>query len=166
MDRKYSYEQPKSVDFKREGDAAITRILNYSISKTTDEEMQSLWDAHREFVLSGDQSIEIPLEPEEWFKEQHRWQYYQLKFPMSVWSKDKIVEAIIRDKYSQDEMEAITNNMAAINAVFMQTLVEEGILAATKYLKDSINDANTARFKEMQEWRAMAKKVASEIFDK
>jgi hypothetical protein len=60
-------------------------------------------------------------------------------------------------------MEAITNNMAAINAAFMQTLVTDGIIAATKYLKESINDANTAKFKEMQEWRAMAKKVASEI---
>ena len=46
----------------------------------------------------------------------------------------------------------------------MQTLVGEGIIAATKYLKDSIDDDNTARFKEMQEWRAMAKKEAKEVF--
>jgi hypothetical protein len=84
---------------------------------------------------------------------------------MGQWSRDGIINAIIRDKYRIDEMEAITNNMAAINAVFMQTLVTDGIVAATKYLKDSINDANTARFKEMQEWRAMAKKVASEIIE-
>jgi hypothetical protein len=60
-------------------------------------------------------------------------------------------------------MEAITNNMAAVNAVFMQTLVTEGIIGATKYLKESINDENTAKFKEMQEWRAMAKQTAKEI---
>jgi nitrogenase subunit NifH len=82
---------------------------------------------------------------------------------MSQWTRDGIINAIIRDKYRQDEMEAITNNMAAINAVFMQTLVTDGIIAATKYLKDSINDDNTARFKEMQEWRKMAKEIAGSI---
>jgi hypothetical protein len=82
---------------------------------------------------------------------------------MGQWTRDGIINAIIRDKYPVDEMEAITNNMAAITAVFMQTLVSDGIIAATKYLKDSINDENSARFKEMQEWRAMAKKIASSI---
>ena len=60
-------------------------------------------------------------------------------------------------------MEAITNNMAAINAMFMQTLVTDGIIAATKYLKDSINEDNSKRFREMQEWRVTAKQVANEV---
>ena len=83
--------------------------------------------------------------------------------PAEYGDYNRIVDIIIRSAYSQDEMEAITNNMAAITAVFMQTLVSDGIIAATKYLKESINDDNTKKFKEMQEWRAMAKKVASEI---
>lgn len=166
MEKLYSYTQPKAIDFEKVGEAYNKRILNYDIREVTSEEMKDLWDDYRNMLLDGDPTVELSLTPEEWFVDEHKWQYHQLKFPMGVWSRDKVVEAIIRDKYSQDEMEAITNNMAAINAVFMQTLVTDGIITATKYLKDSINDANTARFKEMQEWRAMAKKIASEIFDK
>lgn len=91
------------------------------------------------------------------------WKWLSIPLPIGPIKYGDVVAGIVRSKYTQDEMEAITNNMAAINAVFMQTLVTDGIVAATKYLKDSINDENTAKFKEMQEWRAMAKKVASEI---
>lgn len=129
--------------------------LNYNIHESTQEEIQQAWDELR--------IEDMPATPDEWFVSEHKYAYYQTQVPMGLWSRDGIVNAIIRDKYRQDEMEAITNNMAAINAVFMQTLVTEGIIAATKYLKDSINDANTARFKEMQEWRAMAKEVARSI---
>lgn len=62
-------------------------------------------------------------------------------------------------------MEAITNNMAAINAMFMQTLVTEGIVGAIQYLRDSYDKDNAEIFKEMQEWRAMAKKEAKSIFN-
>ena len=164
MERLYSSTQPKEIDFEKRGEAYSKRILNYNISETNDVEMQALWDEYRAMVLDNDPTIEMSLTPEEWFKNEHKWQYNQLKFAMGVWSYDKVVEAIIRDKYSQSEMEAITNNMAAINAVFMQTLVADGIIAATKYLKDSIDDDNTARFKEMQEWRKTAKDVAKKIF--
>lgn len=127
--------------------------VNYGAHEASKEEIKELWD-----TLGYDAE-----EPDEIFTAEHKFAYYRLYIPMGQWSRDGIVNAIIRDKYRIDEMEAITNNMAAINAAFMQTLVAEGIVAATKYLKDSINDENTARFKEMQEWRAMAKKVASEI---
>lgn len=92
-----------------------------------------------------------------------QWRWLQVVLPVGRIKYGDIVSGVIRDKFSQDDMEAITNNMAAVNAVFMQTLVTDGILAATKYLKDSIDDDNTARFKEMQEWRTKAKKVASEV---
>lgn len=156
MEKKYSFAKPEMVETEKVG-MVTYRLLNYEVRETSIEEMLELWEE-----FSKDME-ELPTEPEQLFKDEHKWQYFQVRFPIGIWSKDKIVEAIIRDKYSQDEMEAITNNMAAINAVFMQTLVTDGIIAATKYLKDSINDANTARFKEMQEWRAMAKSVAREI---
>ncbi len=130
-------------------------IVNYNISEVTNEEIQRLWDEQKGEVVND--------VPDQWFKDVYKYKYKSTIVPMGLWTRDGIVNAIIRDKYRIDEMEAITNNMAAITAVFMQTLVTEGIVAATKYLKDSINDANTAKFKEMQEWRAMAKKVASEI---
>lgn len=150
--KQYSNERPKEIE-----NTSPKVTLNYNIYEVGDEELQSIWNE-----MTKD-SPDMPLTPDEGFKDMHKYAYYQVLIPMGQWTRDGIVNAIIRDKYRIDEMEAITNNMAAINAVFMQTLVTEGIVAATKYLKDSINDANTARFKEMQEWRAMAKKVASEI---
>ena len=129
--------------------------LNFNVKTTESDVILNLWKVYR--------TDDMPLEPEEWFVRDHKYTYNQLFIPIGQWTRDGIVNAIIRDKYRIDEMEAITNNMAAITAVFMQTLVSDGIIAATKYLKESINDDNTKRFKEMQEWRAMAKKVASEI---
>lgn len=92
-----------------------------------------------------------------------QWKWLRIPLPVGRIKYADVVAGVIRGKYTQDDMEAITNNMAAVNAVFMQTLVTEGILEATKYLKESINDDNTKRFKEMQEWRTKAKKVASEV---
>lgn len=128
------------------------RTIFFDIKELTLEDKLELW---------GKDNSEPPTQ--EWLDE-HSFSAYSVFFkPAEYGDYNRMVDIIIRSAYSQDEMEAITNNMAAINAVFMQTLVTDGIIAATKYLKDSINDANTARFKEMQEWRAMAKKVASEI---
>ena len=152
MEKKYSAEVPQQIV-----NTAPKGILNHGVYEVSEEEMKKLWGEHRGSMEDA------PEEPEEWFRIEHKYGYYATDVPMGQWSKDGVVNAIIRDKYRIDEMEAITNNMAAINAVFMQTLVTDGIVAATKYLKESINDANTARFKEMQEWRAMAKKVANEI---
>lgn len=98
------------------------------------------------------------------FARQHKYAYHSLSIGNGRWGYSGVVEAIIRDKYSADQMEAITNNMAAINAVFMQTLVSGGIVDAIKYLKESADSDDTAAFKEMQEWRAMAKKEAKGIF--
>ena len=152
MEKKYSAEVPQQIV-----NTAPKGILNHGVYEVSEEEMKKLWDEHRGSMEDA------PEEPEEWFRTEHKYGYYATEVPMGQWSRDGVVNAIIRDKYRIDEMEAITNNMAAITAVFMQTLVSDGIIAATKYLKDSINDDNTKRFKEMQEWRAMAKKVASEI---
>ena len=98
------------------------------------------------------------------WKIEHKYAYSSVTIGNARWTYSGIVEAIIREKYTIDEMEAITNNMAAVNAVFLQTLVSGGIIEATKYLKSSINDDNSTIFKEMQEWRAMAKREAKELF--
>lgn len=119
----------------------------------SENEIKPLWDKENQ---QDDMSYEA-------FAKEHKYAYYTLTMGNARWTYNGIVEAIIREKYSIDQMEAITNNMAAINAVFMQKLVSEGILEATKYLKESINDENSTIFKEMQQWRAMAKSVAKEI---
>lgn len=128
------------------------RTIYFGIEELSEEEKLKLWLENNDGKPT-----------QEWLDE-HSFSAYSVFFkPAEYGDYSRMVDIIIRSAYSQDEMEAITNNMAAITAVFMQTLVSDGIIAATKYLKESINDANTAKFKEMQEWRAMAKKVASEI---
>ena len=149
MEKKYSSEMPSAVE-----NNALARLVNFNIETLTDKEIKDLW---------FNETMQSELEPDITYIESHRYRFDSVEVDNSQWTRDGIINAIIRDKYRQDEMEAITNNMAAITAVFMQTLVSDGIVAATKYLKDSINDENTNRFKEMQEWRAMAKEVAKSI---
>lgn len=149
----YSKEIPQLTE-------RVGRVMrvNYGVWELTEEEILALW---LEEIKDKEGEQETP---DSWFIEEHRYGYYSTDVLIGQWNYNGVVEAIIREKYSQNEMEAIINNMAAITAVFMQMLVSEGIIAATKYLKDSIDDDNTARFKEMQEWRALAKRTAKEIF--
>lgn len=60
--------------------------------------------------------------------------------PAGIWSKDHAIRAMIRQRYSADDVEAIVNNV--LNAPTDRTRVAE-------YL-------------ELQEWRAMAKRRAAE----
>lgn len=153
MEKKYSREIPKKVE--RMGGKFV---LNYHLQETTEEEMFSLWIEYNNGI---DNYSEMP---DDYFKEEHKYNFNQVIVPMGKWRYDEVVSAIIRDKYREDEMEAITNNLAAVNAMFFQTLVNEGIVEAIKFLKDNANSEDTERFKEMQEWRALAKKEAREIF--
>ena len=130
------------------------RTLNYNVRELDENELKELWGKE---TNKDDMSYDS-------FARQHKYAYHSLSIGNGRWGYSGVVEAIIRDKYSADQMEAITNNMAAINAVFMQTLVSGGIVDAIKYLKESADSDDTAAFKEMQEWRAMAKKEAKGIF--
>jgi hypothetical protein len=133
-------------------------VLNYHLQETTEEEILSLWESEH-YGMEEDYG-----QPDDYFKEEHKYNFNQVIVPMGKWRYDEVVSAIIRDKYREDEMEAITNNLAAVNAMFFQTLVSDGIVEAIKLLKDSYKSDDTERFKEMQEWRALAKKEAREIF--
>lgn len=130
--------------------------MNYNIRETTEEELLELWQSS-----SRNEEGDIPTED---FKRENKYVYHSIGVPMGQWSYAGVVSAIIRDRYRVDEMEAITNNMAAVNALFMQTLVTEGIVGAIQYLRDSYDKDNAEIFKQMQEWRAMAKKEAKSIF--
>lgn len=138
---------------KTEG-GGTRRTLNYNIRELTESELQELWEKE----MNREE-----MSYESW-KQEHKYAYSSVTIGNARWTYSGIVEAIIREKYTIDQMEAITNNMAAVNAVFLQTLVSEGIIEATKYLKSSIDDDNSTIFKEMQEWRAMAKREAKALF--
>jgi hypothetical protein len=153
MEKKYSREIPNKVE--RMGGKFV---LNYHLQETTEEEILSLW---KDFNYGMEEDYG---QPDDYFKEEHKYNFNQVIVPMGKWKYDEVVSAIIRDKYREDEMEAITNNLAAVNAMFFQTLVNEGIVGAIQYLRDSYKSEDTEKFKEMQEWRALAKKEAREIF--
>ena len=134
-------------------------VLNYHLQETTEEEILLLWQEYNIGIEGASET------PDDYFKEEHKYNFNQVIVPMGKWKYDEVVSAIIRDKYREDEMEAITNNLAAVNAMFFQTLVNEGIVEAIKLLKDSYKSEDTERFKEMQEWRALAKSEAKSIFN-
>ena len=152
MENKYSSERPAKVERVKRG-----YTLNYNVKETSEEELLDLW-------LSSGRSETEGEQPTDDFKRENKYVYNSVYVAMGQWKYDGLVNAIIRDKYRSDEMEAITNNLAAVNAMFMQTLVSEGIVGAIQYLQDSYKSDDTERFKEMQEWRALAKKEAREIF--
>ena len=150
MEKKYSNEMPQKAREVKNG-----FVLSYQIQETPMDEIENLWKLR---PTNGETS------PSESFKNEHKYMYNVVRVPMGRWNYNGIVEVIIRDKYTADEMEAITNNMAAINAVFMQTLVKSGIVEATRFLRESADAVDAETFREMQEWRAMAKKEAKGIF--
>lgn len=154
MQKKYSREMPSKVE--RMGGKFV---LNYHLQETTEEEILSLWESEY-YGMEEDYG-----QPDDYFKEEHKYNFNQVIVPMGKWKYDEVVSAIIRDKYREDEMEAITNNMNAVVSEFFSVLVTDGIIKATKYLVDSVDDEKMKQFKEMQEWRAFAKKTAKEIFN-
>lgn len=166
MKIKYSKEKPEPTGYEKNRirnkntgeleEVVIGRIVNFAIRETTEEDVLNAWND-----IYGNSNGE----PDKWFREEHRFVYYEIRIPLGKWKYDEVVSAIIRDKYREDEMEAITNNLAAVNAMFFQVLVSEGIVEAIQYLRDSYKSDDTERFKEMQEWRALAKKEAKSIFN-
>lgn len=147
METKYSSEIPeKSV---REG---VKRTLNYNVRELSEEEIKALWER--------EENKETPYD---YFAREHKYSYNTLTVGIGRWNYKGLVEAIIRDRYSSDEMEAITNNMNAIVGEFFNVLVTEGIIGATKYLLESIHEENSENFKQMQQWRALAKKEARSV---
>lgn len=128
--------------------------MNYNVRELSDEEIKELWEGEPQEGTSYDH-----------FAKEHKYAYNSVTVGGARWSYSGVVEAIIRDRYSIDEMEAINNNMAAINAVYLQTLVTDGIVEAIRYLKESADASDSETFREMQEWRALAKKEAKSIFN-
>ena len=147
MELNYSAEEPEKVILK-----GARRKLNYNVIELSESELKELWNK--------EENKDVPYD---YFAKEHKYVYNSLVMGGAQWNYGGIVNAIVREKYSIDEMEAITNNMAAINAVFMQTLVSGGIVDAIKYLKESADSDDTAAFKEMQEWRQVAKREAKGV---
>ena len=148
METKYSSEIPVSVE--RHG---TRRTLNYNVRELGESELKELWDNE---LNKEDTSYEV-------FASQHKYSYNSLSIGNGRWGYNGIVEAIIREKYSNDQMEAITNNVNVIVAEFFNTLVTDGLGESIKYLLSSVKSENMENFKDMQEWRALAKREARSV---
>lgn len=148
MEIKYSSEIPVSVE--RHG---TRRTLNYNVRELGESELKELWD--KEFNKE-DTSYEV-------FANQHKYSYNSLSIGNGRWGYSGIVEAIIREKYTNDQMEAITNNVNVIVAEFFNTLVTDGLADSINYLLSSLKSENMENFRDMQEWRALAKREARSV---
>ena len=148
METKYSSEIPVSVE--RHG---IRRTLNYNVRELGESELKELWDKK---LNKEDTSYEA-------FAREHKYSYNSLSIGNGRWGYNGIVEAIIREKYTNDQMEAITNNVNVIVAEFFNTLVTDGLADSIKYLLSSVKSENMENFKDMQEWRALAKREARSV---
>lgn len=145
----YSAEYPEVMIRDR-----AKRTLNYNVRELSLEEIKEIWASER--PNEG-------IKPDDWYIKEHRYAYNSVSLGAGRWNYSGIVEAIVRDKYTADAMEAITNNMNAITSEFFNVLVTKGIVDAIKYLVESKNDEDATAFKEMQEWRRMAKKTARNL---
>ena len=73
-----------------------------------------------------------------------------LELPVGVWNYGAIVSALVRSKYSEDEVEAIINNNIALIAMPSAVSDEEG-------------EQKLSEFQEMQQWREKCKARAKEL---
>ena len=147
MELKYASEMPVKVEMM-----GARRKLNYNVRELSESEINELWENEQ----NKDGSYNA-------FVKEHKYAYNTLVMGGAQWNYGGIVNAIIRDKYASDEMEAITNNMNVVVAEFFNVLVTDGISQAIKYLLTSIKEDNMANFKDMQEWRALAKREARDV---
>lgn len=148
MEIKYSSVYPERVE--RHG---TRRTLNYNVRELGESELKELWDKE---LNKEDTSYEV-------FSNQHKYSYNSLSIGNGRWGYNGIVEAIIREKYSNDQMEAITNNVNVIVAEFFNTLVTDGLGESINYLLSSVKSENMENLKDMQEWRALAKREARNV---
>ena len=147
MEKKFSSEVPVQVE--RNGSI---RVLNYGVREATEAEMAEAWKS-----ASMSEQGDVPTDD---FVRSHKYVYYSVRVPMAQWNYGGIINAIVRDRYTVDEMESITNNVTAVVSEFFNGLVAVGLSEAIKILMSSFKGSNTELFMEMQMWRAMAKREA------
>ena len=78
-----------------------------------------------------------------------------------VWNRSAVISALIRSFYSQDEMEAISNNRLSVFNDMMNAIRTDGVSGAVKVMADMSETDN--EYETMQKWRKIAKKWATEL---
>ena len=130
---KYAKERPKIVHTR------MPRMyLNFNIHEMSDEELKELY-------LKENEGMELlSEEPDEYYKEAHKYRYESVDLPIGKWGYSNLVDALITYKYPNDKMTAIVNN----------------------YLLDPTDEEALQEFNQMQEWRKFAKELAKSVTNK
>ena len=130
---KYAKERPNQVHTR------MPRMyLNFNIHEMSDEELKELY-------LKENEGIELlSEEPDEYYKEAHKYRYESVDLPIGKWEYSNIVDALVTYKYPNDKMTAIVNN----------------------YLLDPTDEKALQEFTQMQEWRKFAKELAKSVTNK
>ena len=127
---KYTNERPNQVHTR------MPRMyLNFNIHEMSDAELKELY-------LKENEGMELlSKEPDEYYKEAHKFRYESVDLPIGKWEYSNIVDALITYKYANDKMTAIVNN----------------------YLLDPTDEEALQEFNQMQEWRKFAKQLAKSV---
>ena len=130
---KYAKERPNQVHTR------MPRMyLNFNIHEMSDAELKELY-------LKESEGMELlSEEPDEYYKEAHKFRYESVDLPIGKWGYSNIVDALITYKYPNDKMTAIVNN----------------------YLLDPNDEEALQEFTQMQEWRKFAKELAKSVTNK
>lgn len=104
--------------------------------RTIGTEYPLLVKVHREY---GQAVYTIRIEVEE--REDTTFSWIETTLGRDVWNRGAIISAVVRLKYSADDVEAIVNNV----------------------LQDPFNEARLVAYKALQEWRQKAKDYATEL---
>ena len=104
-------------------------------------------------------------------EENHEYSYYSVTVKIGNWSYDSIVNAIVTAEYPNDRMQAVLDNY--LQETDLSKLI--GLLSTAqnfnklrKQMEDWLaeRDQDIVReYEKMQEWRAMAKRVAKDVLN-
>ena len=104
-------------------------------------------------------------------EENHEYSYYSVTVKIGNWSYGSIVNAIVTAEYPNDRMQAVLDNY--LQETDLSKLI--GLLSTAqnfnklrKQMEDWLaeRDQDIVReYEKMQEWRAMAKRVANDVLN-
>ena len=104
-------------------------------------------------------------------EENHEYSYYSVTVKIGNWSYDSIVNAIVTAEYPNDRMHAVLDNY--LQETDLSKLI--GLLSTAqnfnklhKQMEEWLSERNAdivSEYEKMQEWRAMAKRVAKDVLN-
>lgn len=83
-------------------------------------------------------------------REEGGYGWLRITLPVGVWDYGSIVSALVRSKYSEDEVEAIISNNIAL-------------IATPSAVSDEEGQEKLSEFQQFQEWREQCKQRAKEL---